>query len=225
MSNRDGDPAPVASGLVDDSASLTLVSALTPPIPQEAVDLILEQEGIDQPALVPPGDSGVSIGYGYDLGWEQHFVRDWSGVIPDAWIKALSAAIGLRGRAARGVAARFRAIRITSGQAHRVFCARTLPQEMASMQAAMPGIDMAPPLIQGAVLSCGYNRGWGMKDEPGQKSRSGMRKIRDAVASRRWNDIPGYLREMAGLWPVGNGVHSRRLAEAKLAEGALAQLA
>ena len=220
------EPAPLASTLDEQDAgeNLQLVALLAPPVPQECIDFILEQEGVDQPSEWPGDGSGISIGYGYDLGFEQHFQRDWAGVIPTAWLSELSIALGHKNEAAHELAPRFRGIRITVGEAHRVFVGRTLPQEMASMRRAMPGIDNAPPMIQGAVLSLGYNRGWGMEDEPGEKSRLGMRQIRDAVAANEYAAIPKYIEEMAPLWPAGNGVHKRRLAEAKLAESGLSAL-
>lgn len=221
----DGAAVVPASGFLDDQAQAVLVSHNLPILPQAAVNLILSQEGIDQPWLVPSGESGVSIGYGYDLGYEQHFERDWSGVLPADWVSKLRTALGLRESKARAVAGKFKGMRITAAMASRVFYARTLPQEVAAAQKAMPGFDNAPPLVQGAIVSLGYNRGWGMHDEPGQKSRQGMRDIRDAVAAGRWSDIPGFLRAMAPLWPAGNGVHTRRLAEAKLAESGLMQSA
>ena len=195
-----------------------------PSLPHEAVELILEAEGVDQPSEVPPESSGISAGRGYDLMAEKNFLADWRGVIPDAWLHRLAAAVGKPHAWAVAHAKDFRDIHITSSQADRVFFARTLPQEIASARKAFPGFDQAPPLLQGVLVSLGYNRGWGMTDRPGQKSRAGMRAIRDAVAAADYAAVPDLLRDMARLWPRTSGLYRRRRDEAALAERALATL-
>jgi GH24 family phage-related lysozyme (muramidase) len=190
-------------------------------IPQACIDLILQEEGIDQPYLVPPGDSGVSIGRGYDLGYEEHFRQDWAGQLSDSQINRLAAALGKKGAAARAIASRFRDIRITGAQADEVFHLFTLPREIAKTRAAFPGYDHAPEIVQGVLVSLVYNRGTQMKDSPGSNRRLEMRQIRDAVVAGHYKAIPGYLREMKRLWPAGSGLIRRREAEAKLVETCL----
>ena len=53
-------------------------------IGKESIDLILEFEGIDQPWKRPPGDSGITLGYGVDLGYTT--VTEFT----DYWKKHLS---------------------------------------------------------------------------------------------------------------------------------------
>jgi hypothetical protein len=46
-------------------------------IPREAIEFIIDEEGMDQPWKFPGGDSGVTLGHGYDLGRERNQRRKW----------------------------------------------------------------------------------------------------------------------------------------------------
>lgn len=203
-----------ATGADPDAPELAPVAASVPLIPTQCVDLILDFEGIDQPSKVPPGNSGVSIGRGYDLGYETTFRFDWADVLPAATIALLATALGKRGAAARKVAADFKAIKITRAQADAVFFSHTLPQEVAKTRKAFPGYGDAPEVVKGVLVSLVYNRGPSMVGA----SRKEMRLIADAVRAGRWADIPQFLRAMKRLWPDVPGLQRRREAEAKMIE-------
>src|SRR5215471_4173001 len=82
-----------------------------------------------------------------------------------------------------------------------------------------PGL---PPLCFGVLVSLVYNRGASLTDSTSRPGdRQEMRDIRDAVASRQFDKIPGLLRSMERLWPLGNGLRSRREQEAELFEAGL----
>src|SRR5436190_16397577 len=49
--------------------------------PQAAVSMILEAEGIDQPAKFPGGESGISLGYGCDIGADPKSLEYWRGIL------------------------------------------------------------------------------------------------------------------------------------------------
>lgn len=50
-------------------------------IPREALEFIIDEEGMDQPWKFPGGDSGITLGHGYDLGAgtesKTEMVKDW----------------------------------------------------------------------------------------------------------------------------------------------------
>jgi GH24 family phage-related lysozyme (muramidase) len=196
-------------------------------ITKAAIDLILAAEGVDQPFAWPGGGSGITIGYGYDLGFEQYFAKDWAGLLLPAQITRLSAALGITGQAARQIAHRFDDIKISRNSALQVFVAHTIPQEEAKTLAAFPGLEKLPPPVRGALVSLVFNRGAGMADDshrPAEQTRLEMRAIRDAVATGDLKRIAGNLRAMKRLW-VGkglNGLLDRREAEAALVESAIA---
>src|SRR4051812_6130419 len=98
-------------------------------VPDEALALILEAEGLDQPSQWPGGDSGITIGVGYDLGFvtEEQLDEDWSPFLGSDEIGRLKDVIGLSGEKARQRAGDFRDIKIKRADAEQVFKERTLP--------------------------------------------------------------------------------------------------
>ena len=188
-------------------------------IPQKAIDLILNAEGVDQPWQWPGGASGITIGYGYDLGYEQNFVRDWDGYLAIDVIARLQMALGKTGENAHIWAPRFSDITIAKDIALAVFENFTLPHYASETILAFPGLDRLPTLVRGALVSLVFNRGTGMIGP----RRAEMRAIRDAVAKGDLREIARQLRAMKHLW-VGQGLDGllkRREAEAQLVEEAM----
>lgn len=188
-------------------------------IPKAAIDLILDAEGIDQPWRWPGGASGITIGYGYDLGYETTFENDWSGLLLSGQIERLKAALGHSGVPAKLMAPRFRDIEITPESALAVFENKTLPHYEDETLRTFPGLDKLPLLVRGALVSLVFNRGSGMIGP----RRVEMRAIRDAVAAGNLPEIARQLRLMKRLWAGQglNGLLTRREAEAALVESAL----
>jgi GH24 family phage-related lysozyme (muramidase) len=206
-------------------------------IPKKAIDLILEAEGVDQPWKWPGGQSGISLGFGYDLGYETHFADDWFNTLDEEDLRRLKTATGVRGHAAKVMAHRFDDIIITESQAKPVFMERTLPRYEKLMLQAFPGAENLPALVQGVLVSLVYNRGSGMKDDPdrpGMQTRLEMRNVRDVIANGKaekrttetLKEIARELRSMKRLW-AGKGLDGllkRREAEAVLVESAISDL-
>jgi GH24 family phage-related lysozyme (muramidase) len=151
-----------------------------------ALTLILTSEGIDQPSNVPPLGSGITIGYGDDIGNDpQGFEGRWEGILGDDTIRRLASAKGRTGASARSMASAFTDIHITPDQALQSFTERTLPRYVSLTQGAFPGSDNLPDAAFGALVSLIYNRGEEMADSPDNGNharRAEMRDIRDAVA-------------------------------------------
>lgn len=198
-------------------------------IPQKAIDLILESEGIDQPSKWPGGASGITIGYGYDLGFEKDFARDWDGYMPSGHIERLKAALGKTGQSAAAIAFRFRDIKVDRTASLNVFMSKTLPKYEGQTRAAFPGCEKLPPLAFGALVSLVFNRGAGM----GGDRRREMRAIRDAIDTHAAGrielkycllEIASQFRLMKRLWRGKglNGLLVRRENEAKMVEAAAA---
>jgi GH24 family phage-related lysozyme (muramidase) len=173
------------------------------PLTDKARRLIFEFEGIDQPSDWPGGASGITIGYGYDLGYESDadFRADWSPHLSAADLVALANVVGLKGPKAEAKAASVRAIRIKVEPSKAVFLGRSVPKYQAQTRAAFPGVDMLPADVQGALFSLVYNRGAAMRDDDEMvRDRLEMRLIRDAVAARDLAEIAQQLRNMCRLW-------------------------
>lgn len=203
---------------------------MIPQIPQAAINLILGEEGVDQPWEWPGGDSGITIGHGYDLGFEtlDRFTRDWTPQIGAAAVHELTAAIGKSGAGIARLASQFRDINITKAQADVVFFSSTLPEYVRQTEEAFPGVDALPDLAQGALVSLVFNRGTSLV---GSRRRE-MQAIHDAIVSYGNRDaglastletIAAQLRSMKRLWRgMGlDGLLTRREQEARLVEKAI----
>jgi peptidoglycan hydrolase-like protein with peptidoglycan-binding domain len=218
---------------VIDAATWQALRALpepSPDIPTRAVAFIAREEVGDRNQYDaasrptwPGGASGVTIGVGYDLGYQSDFDADWSDLLTPEQVAALRPCLGLKGAAASAAIAALAGISIPWRAAWTAFIRRTLPQEVSKTRNTFVGHTMAP-LCFGVLVSLVYNRGAGMTDSqqhPGDRQE--MRDIRDAVAAGRLQDIPAALRRMKRLWPDTSGLVARREREAQLFEQGLAQ--
>jgi hypothetical protein len=210
--------------------NLALILALVIPagplsISPESRDLIIEFEtggpsGYDKHPEWPGGASGVTIGIGYDCGYNTRpaILSDWSS-LPDSTRLALAATSGITGIAAKPRARALKWITVPWPNAQAVFVSNTMPRFGGYTTAAFPGIMNAHGHVQGAMLSIVFNRGASMA---GSK-RVEMRAIRSHVAAGNIRAIPAQIRAMKRLW-VGKGLPGllrRREAEARLVESAL----
>jgi GH24 family phage-related lysozyme (muramidase) len=193
--------------------------------PQGAVSMILEAEGIDQPSKFPGGESGISLGYGCDIGADPKSLEYWRGILTDDQITRLAAAKGKTGDAAAAIARQFSDINVSKADALRVFMKSSLPLEIALTRKTYPGIDLLPPTVLGAMTSIVYNRGSSLDGD----RRSEMREIKDVITQfantppeRRdvkttLEKIAGLIQRMKRLWDNSQrGLLIRRDAEAKL---------
>ena len=79
--------------------------------------MILEAEGIDQPAKFPGGESGITLGYGCDIGADPKSLEYWRGILTDDQINRLAAAKGKTGGAAAAIARQFSDINVSKADA------------------------------------------------------------------------------------------------------------
>jgi GH24 family phage-related lysozyme (muramidase) len=201
-------------------------------ISQKAPKLILDAEGLNQPGRWPGGASGITLGFGYDLGHvhPEELRQDWRGHLAPEILDRLAPACFLRGRAAAAAAPRLADITVTRAAAVTVFLERSLPlYERRTREAFGPGLELLPPDAQGALCSLVYNRG----DHLVGDRRREMRAIREScdrlsqapnpeAVHAACTEIAGALRAMKRLW-VGQGLDgllARREAEARLVEQA-----
>lgn len=195
-------------------------------VSQKAIDLILEFEGMNQPYRWPGGNSGITIGYGYDLGQvtEEEFKNDWAGRMPVEHRTALLEAIGCRGALAQSIAHKF-PFDVDRVAAMEVFKTKSLPKYIAMTQGAFPNCEKLPPDAAGALVSLVYNRGGSTNPyDPGRKEmRDIYNVLQDGVQEGDLQKIADAIRSMKRLWiGVGlNGLLRRRDAEAALVESCI----
>ena len=182
----------------------------------------MDFEGLNQPARWPEGNSGITLGFGYDLGYAtvDQFESDWGPYLTSAQLNRLRDAVGKRGIAARNRAAQFEDIRIRRKDAETVFLGRNIPLYSLKTEMAFPGVTKLPPDAQGALVSLVFNRGASMEGD----RRREMRAIQAAVANGDLQEIADQLRSMKRLW-VNQGLKGllvRRDKEADLVESCMA---
>jgi hypothetical protein len=233
------DPTPEAlAALAEDIGQqrAQLAAAATPPPPRAgaaAVGLIVAEEvtssahyeaALSHPAW-PGEDSGITIGIGYDLGYQDRagFASDWDERLPAEAMRRLSAVCGLRGKRAETALPALRDITVPWIAARAVFLGTSLPRYEAQTLAAFPGADALPAEAFGALVSLVYNRGpdMGSPADPPPDRRREMRDIRAAIAAGQPDQVPALLLSMRRLWPDTPGLRGRREREAALFAGAI----
>ena len=181
---------------------------------KKAKKLILEFEGLNQPSEWPGESSGITIGIGYDLGYQGNFENDWADYLPQEQIDRLKTVLGLTGADAKARAPEFKDIRIKRSDSEAVFENVTLPEYTNETRGAFSGFDDLPLDAQGALVSLVYNRGASMSGD----RRTEMRVIRDLVPKQDLQGIADQIRAMKRLWLNTRGLQRRRDAEADLVE-------
>lgn len=164
----------------------------------------------------PGGESGVTIGIGYDLGYQRapRIEKDWKGHIPDGDIERLAGVAGLRGDEARRALRRLGNVRISYESARQVFYESSLPRFAKATRRIYPGVQRLPADAQAMLLSLVYNRGTALS---GSRRRE-MKAIKGHVRRKKLDRIADEIRRMKRLWEQNllPGLHTRRDTEADL---------
>lgn len=172
----------------------------------------------------PAGESGVTIGIGYDLGYvtSDWLNEDWEGRLGANELEALRKVCGLKGAAARQALSKVRDVTIPWDIADPQFRTNLLPRYVALTLARLPNADKLSNDSLGALVSLVYNRGASFRsDRPRYRE---MRMIRQHMTNEAYDDIPAQLRSMVRLWkdvPNMRGLVLRRELEARLFERGL----
>ena len=190
---------------------------------------VYEQKGYDRPTW-PGGKSGVTIGFGYDLGQAStdDFRADWQGYLSEDDIASLVRACGKKASAAAAMVGSFAHISVEWDVGRNQFSSKLLPYFTRETEFAFKNSVLLSPDSFGALLDLVYNRGSASyynprtmdSDHPDDPRRE-IRNIKSAMASKSFDVIPNELRSMKRLWsnsPNLRGVVDRREAEAKLFE-------
>lgn len=198
--------------------------ARKPDISEKALDLIVKYEVssrayYDRYLSKPtwPGlASGVTIGIGYDLGYNSRtqFAKDWGDLLPYLTSQRLTSVLGVKGVRASVLVNSLKDIRIPWDTALRVFKQSTLPRFVDLTLRTYPGAGDLHPDVLGALVSVVFNRGASLTGS----RRKEMAMLREAVRVGDVSQIEFLIRQMRRLW-VGTkfrGLVQRRNAEANL---------
>jgi hypothetical protein len=162
---------------------------------------------------VPPEASGVTVGIGYDLGYntKAQILRAWQR-LPSGQAERLATAAGLKQGRARAILPTLRDIQVRWGDAEAVFNETTLTDFLDIADNAYPGMQALHPDAQAVLVSIVFNRGGSMAGE----RRREMRNIRALVPKEDYRGMAREIRAMKRLWPNTRGLLRRRDAEAAL---------
>ncbi len=198
---------------------------------KKAIDLIIQHEVggrayYDKKLQAPiwaGGESGVTIGMGYDLGYnsEKQFMLDWSGVINLNFVNALRPTIGIKGPQAKAMLkGEILNVRIPYNTAYEVFVKSSLPRYYAMTKKIYPNMDLLNLDTQGALVSVVYNRGNKLEGD----SRAEMRAIVDLIALQDYEGIAEQIEKSKRLWEGKglDGLVTRRESEADLVRDSMA---
>ncbi|MGY4027519.1 pesticin C-terminus-like muramidase [Aeromonas rivuli] len=198
-------------------------------ISKKSAEFILSWEAYMPRPYVPAGDqlSGVTVGYGYDLG--QQAASSAQAILIDYYtpsqVERLLTAIGRKGDQARAIVHGLSDIKIEKDKA--LDMAMVLKKQYSqTVVDTYPQAINLPPDSAGAILSLVYNRGPSLaRPKPGDSidRRREMREIRDDFSQGNINSIPSRLRSMKRLWANQRGLRNRREGEAELIENELAK--
>jgi len=208
------------------------MTSLTP----AALDLILSfetggQAGYQPSPEWPGGQSGLTIGIGYDLGYQTDdgFRADWGSRLAADDFSLLAPLVGKKAPSAESeitaaVANLKGKVSIPWDAAVAVFDQITAPRFINETLEAYPGSDQLPGDSLGALVSLVFNRGSGFGTE-GQAtwdSRRELRQMRDAIAAgdSAWPSVIELFASQVRLWNEGQP-SQWNLAGRRLVEGSL----
>lgn len=193
-------------------------------ISKKAIELIIKHEvggrSVYEKRYQKPiwagGDSGVTIGLGYDVGYvtEKQFFSDWDGLNLN-FLNALRKVVGIKGEAVKSMMrGEILQVRIPYNFAYDVFVNKSLPKYYKLTKAIYPELDSLNEDTRGALVSMIYNRGNKLDGD----RRKEMRAIVDLVAKADYEGIADQIERSKRLWEnVGlDGLVKRREEEADL---------
>ena len=203
---------------------------------KKSLDLILEFEVgggenyynkfLKNPAW-PEGQSGVTIGVGYDLGYvnKAEFSEDWKD-LPKETFDRLYKVVGIKGYNAKNLIRGLKDITIPWDLALKVFNNKTVTKFWNLTKDTFPNFDNLPEDAKGGLVSLVFNRGAALEGD----RRREMKLIRDGMKlvsnydQKALTFIANQIRNMKRIWIGGSiekGMSRRRDAEAKIIEESL----
>jgi hypothetical protein len=171
----------------------------------------------------PGVQSGITVGIGYDLGYntKEDIKRDWSPHLPPEVVARMMMFAGYTRQQAKELLPKARqGIVVPWDAAMAVFMSVSLPKFEKMVLRACPGSEKLPAGCFGVLAGLTYNRGPAGFTSTGDRYRE-MRNIRAHVATGEWDRVSQDLRDMKRIWPNVPGLQRRREEEAMLWDASL----
>lgn len=168
----------------------------------------------------PGGSSGVTIGFGYDIGTQSvRTVRaDLTPILGVSATEKLTPACGVLGSSAKIYLTK--SVKVSWEQAKELFYNTSLKKACKEALSIYNGLDKLHPYEQTAIVGLVYNRGTALKDKPGRDRRKEMRMLIGAIQADNDTLMASYIRQMKRLWNPSKmkGLIDRREKEAQYIE-------
>lgn len=198
---------------------------------RKSIDFIIQHEiggrtyydKVLQRPTCPGGESGITIGVGYDLGYTttQQFIKDWGLNLTIENINTLKPVIGLKGsKAKEKLKGDILNVKIPYNVAYDVFVKNDVPRYFRMAKKIYPQLEQLNEDTQGALVSMVFNRGTSLVGD----SRTEMRAIVDLVAKKDYEGIAEEIEKSKRLWEHKglDGLVIRREAEADMIRNSIA---
>lgn len=171
----------------------------------------------------PGGDSGVTVGIGYDLGYNTaaQIRKDWECKVNGNVLIYLINCAGKTKLAAKAlVGEKSKGITISYDIAMSVFLVSTLPRFKTLAEKTFPGLNELNETTQAVIIGLVYNRGASLSGE----RRTEMAALVPAVAAKNYDEIAFQIDKMKRLWvnTTVSGLVVRRENEAKMIRESMA---
>ena len=172
-----------------------------------------------QHPCLPGGQSGVTIGIGYDISEcsKNTFINDWHDFLSIEDLNSLITCVGLKGNAAKNAISnqKVKKIKVSLDSAKKVFYKNSLIKYTKETHNLYPGLEKLHPDAIGALISMIYNRGASIHGN----GREEMASIVHLVAVEDYNGIAAMISHSKRIWQGKKGLEGilkRRDAEASL---------
>lgn len=212
------------------SAGPLVVYPSSPTFTKEGYDLIVNSETGGQGyynkflkfPTVPPGDSGITIGVGFDTQfYGKSIILNWWKDLGDKNVNRIANTAGFNHIKAKSTINSIKDILISWDLATTVFNNHTIPQYYSLALRTYPGLDKLCLNAQASITSVIFNRGSSLSGP----ARIEMRDLKDEIAKKDYAAMASSIRSMKRIWAGKDmdGLLIRRNNEAKLIESCISR--
>lgn len=170
----------------------------------------------------PQGESGITIGFGYDLGYttDKQFMNDWSASLNINFLTPLRNVIGLKGLHAKPMLkGEITNVRVPYNMAYDVFLKSSLPRYYKMALSVYPNLEKLNEDTQGAIVSLVYNRGNKLEGA----DRKEMKELVGLIDKQDYEGIADAIENSKRLWEGKlEGLVLRREAESDMVRESIA---
>ena len=189
------------------TGTLTFAAGNREAVLERSADFLIAAEDLPTHPYWPGGESGITIGVGWDLGQhsESEFLRAWA-ALDQTTLRQVKIAIRKRGHDAEVLVPQLKAIAVPRDISLSVFRSSLADSYYPMTLRLFPGVEILPTEVQVALLSLVFNRGVLLGHDPDWSKakeldrRWEIRRLQGDVKERDLFAIYIRLGTMKRLW-------------------------